>query len=160
MRKIIILIGILFLIINTQAQNNFMEYGIERSLTSFVVKLKENQERGIVTSNYFDDLYFSIDNYPPHYPFRDSVFDIPVKYISLINYSEYDKFLKKGIWVVSMNNLELSDNKLTITYTLRKVLLKKKNQLSIDLSDSASFTYKYSCDNNEWKLINEEYSGV
>lgn len=160
MKKIIILAGIFFLIINTYAQNNFMEYSIDKSLTSFIKKLKESQEKGIVDPDYFDNLYFSIDNYPPHYSFRDSIFDIPVKYISLINYLEYNKLLKKGIWILSINNLELNNNKLMIVYTLRRVQLKKKGQLFIGLSDSASFTYRYSCDNNEWILINEEYSGI
>lgn len=161
MKKIIILISTFLFVANILiAQKNQLECNVGKSLTSFIESLKENHKKGIIDQEYFDNLYVSIDNYPPQFSFKDSILDIPIKYISITNYSGYEKLLKNGVWVISLSHLGIESNRLIITYTLRKVILKKKAHLLIELSDSATFTYEYSCDNDEWILINTEYSGV
>ncbi|MFT3995748.1 MAG: hypothetical protein QM654_18135 [Dysgonamonadaceae bacterium] len=157
MKRIILFLSFLFFFLNIVSQNNQLEDYLNRGLISYFNKIKENQEKGIVDSSFFDDLYLSVDNFPPGYSFENK---IEIKYISLKNNKGYEKELKKGIWVILLKKVELKNNQLIIVYTLNKATLKNKKQLSMELSDSVSCIYEYSCNENKWMLINEKYSGV
>lgn len=107
-----------------------------------------------------DFLYFSVDNYPPFFNFKDSILGIKLKYISITNYTGYEKKLKKGIGVISLTKTELHNNRLTIIFAVHGVKLIKKRHLNMVISESAHFIYEYSCEKQKWILIDTKYNGI
>ena len=73
--------------------------------------------------------------------------------------SKFKKQLKKGLFFMFVD-IKLSKNKLVITVSGNIVKLIKKKELNIALSDWGIFTYEYSCNNQEWELIDSRFGGV
>lgn len=151
----ITIITLSFLPIYLQGQNlTGLEDCIKNGLMLYVEKNKEYLDKSIIREDYFNNLYFSTDNFPPHFSFEDTILNTPINYISLNNYSKYTKKLKKGIYVVSLNKINLDKNKLTISFIEQSVKLRNSN-LTLSLGGSLTLEYEYCCDKERWVLIEQ-----
>lgn len=149
------IIGIFILLLSSQLQgqeNNQLENMIKLGLNSYVEKLKES------SSNTYP--YFSIDNYPPHFNFGDTIRGIPIKYINLQNRSACKKELKKGLEVISLTRLQLEKNSLKITFAMYNAKIEGKSDLHMAIVESRTFVYIYSCEKEKWILQETKYGGV
>lgn len=160
MKKIVCLLILFIFAVHINAQNDDLKKSINDCLTSFIEAKKRHQDKGIIKQDYFDNLYISIDNFPPHYSFKKSILDIPVKYISITCHMGFEKILKKGAWVISLNNINLVSNRLEIIFVLENVTLKGKKNLNIGLSESFKYILDYSCEEDKWIMVSEKHSGV
>lgn len=148
----------LFPSIYLQGQNLIgLEDCIKNGLMLYVEKNKEYLDKGIIREDYFNNLYFSTDHFPPHFPFDWRILDTPINYISLNSYTKYTKKLKKGIYVVSINKINLDKNKLTISFIEQSVKLRNSN-LTLSLGGSLILEYEYCCDKELWLLIETTYT--
>ncbi|MBB4045368.1 hypothetical protein [Bacteroides reticulotermitis] len=148
-------IFIIILLLSSQLrgqENNQLESMIKVSLNSYVGKLKESSN-----STY---PYFSIDNYPPHFKFEDTIQGIPINYINLQNRSACEKELKKGVGVISLTRLQLEKTSLKITFAMYNAKIEGKNHLHMAVVESTTFVYIYSCEKESWILQETKYGGV
>lgn len=142
--------------VTKKANNNQLDSLILSSLSLYIHKDKQYIEERTLK----DYLYFSIDNYPPFFNFKDSIQGIKLKYISITNYTGFEKRLKKGIGVISLTKTELHNNRLTIVFAPYAVKLMNKRHLNMIVGESYSFIYEYSCDKQKWILTDSTYNGI
>lgn len=155
MKIIISLIIVCLFSINVSGQNNELGDVIQSSLNSYVKEKKESINRATMKNKF----YFSIDNYPPHFNFKDTIQGIPIKYINLDNRSPYKTQLKEGVNIATLNKVELEKNRMTISFNSYSAKLKNR-MLYMSLYESMIFIYEYSCEKQEWLLLKTEQNGV
>ena len=153
--KIVIGLIIIFFSLSSKGQNNQLEVIIEKSLNSYIEKRKESIKVATIKGN----LFFSTNNYPPYFNFKDTIQGIRIKYINLQDNSVY-KRLKKGIGVVSLTKVELEGSKLIIIFARFGAKIERKNDIRMKISDSSSFIYEYSCEQQKWLLFKTEHNGI
>ena len=153
MRIIISLVIICLSLTDVTGQNNELEDIIRTSLNSYV---KENRE-GINRATMKDKFYFSIDNYPPHFKFEDTIQGIPVKYVNT-NYPLASKISLKSTVGIAVLRIKLENSKMIISITDYSVKFEKKISRWI-LNESMIFIYEYSCEQQKWLLLKTERNG-
>lgn len=159
MKQFIVIVIIISCPLFLNGQENQFENAIKKSLELYIKEIKIYQSRGIKSSNYFDDLLISIDNFPPNFNFDAVIDDTSINYISLINYKDSEKRLKKGIWLIILNSIILDKNKLRISFAHRYATLKNKD-LRLEVTEWAHFTYEYFCAEEKWILTDSNFIGI
>lgn len=81
------------------------------------------------------------------------------KIYELIRYRETERTKKKKGCDILLTTIELKQNYLTIKIKHWN-LKRRKKQLYMGYSCMGIYTYEYSCDDQEWKLIDTKYRGV
>ena len=163
MKKIWFFIAIFFISSQLNGQIiNHLDNMIISSLNSFIAESNNNVRRGIVradTTHY----YVCTDGLPALFPY-DSLKN--VAFFSLRNLEGLpDSFKKelnkeKEIRVLFVN-IRLTNNQLVITVANNGVRRIRKNHLGISTGfHSGFFTYDYSCENQQWILVETKYGGI
>lgn len=142
-----------------EGQNEKLLYkGIRITLTEFIKKKKEFVELGITKS--FNNLTVCIDGFPPNFYFESMIEGITINYISLIDYSDNEKKLQKGMGILILSPIEINTNKLEINLAYFSVKLLGKTHFNMSYLDSMKSIYEYSCERKEWILIETKYGSV
>ncbi len=104
--------------------------------------------------------YICIDGLPANFPL-DSVQHMT--FFSLNNLeglpNTFKRKLNKGIKTLFVG-FNIFENQLTITISGRGVKRTKKNKINIVIGDWGIFSYKYSCDKQEWELQETKFGGI
>jgi hypothetical protein len=160
MKRICFFIAVLFLCFHSKGQeNNQLNEMIISSINSYIEWDKDFVRRGISlmdTSWY----YICIDGLPAdfHYDSVQNTTFFSLKNIEGLPYAFKNK-LKKGVKVLFVG-INLSNSQLVITAAGRGVKRLKRKHIGIKIGDWSIFTYKYSCEKQEWELKETKYGGV
>jgi hypothetical protein len=104
--------------------------------------------------------YICVDNYPSNFSFSKEIQKRNVKFMSLQNLSGQKELKKgKGYGFVFLG-ISLDQNRIIITVSGKGVSIPKKNHLHMVVGDWGVFTYDYSCENQQWILIETKYGGI
>lgn len=129
------------------------------SLNSFIAE-NNRLVKGVIntdTTHY----YISKDGLPLNFPYSSLK---NVTFISLDNLdglpNSFKRKLNKGVRVLFVY-VRLSDNQFVITVFNNSVRRIKKNRINITEGfHRGIFTYEYSCENQQWILIETKYGGI
>ena len=160
MKSTLIIFVILFFSCNLKGQNlSDLDSLINKSLVYYLENRKELNRKTIVSDSYFKNLYLLIDNFPRNIQFCEEVQKMQIPYISLIN--PPIKHMKKGNnYYVIFLNMTLQNNKLDIMFTDSVVTLVNKKSINQAISDWGIYTFEYSCQSQQWILVETKYSGI
>ena len=173
MKKIWIFAVLLFLSSQLKAQEkNQLNEMIASTINSYIKNdsIFWAEEKAInknATNSYYlykDSCYYylCIDELPDAFPFS-SVGKVAL--FSLHNIEGYPnsfkKILNKGIRAIFVK-IRLSNNELTVRVDVCYVQRTKKRHIKISYGegDDCVHTYKYSCDNQNWNLVNAKQEGI
>lgn len=138
-----------------EQNEKFLYKAIRACLSSFINKRKEFAEAGI--TNKFCHFTICIDGFPPKFYFEQAIENIKINYISLTNYQPYEKSLRKGLGVLTLSRVELNNNKLEVGLAYYNTKLLGNKNFNMVLLDSMTYIYEYSCEKQEWVLIDIKY---
>lgn len=161
MRKIWIFIATLFisvpLIGQGKSQLNDM---LTESIFSYLDYSADLHSKVCKNCEPYDLPYICKDGLPSNFPY-DSFQHITFFSVDFFKmYSNpFKKKLKKGIGALFVN-FELTNNHLCITVSSRSVKLVSKKIINVGISDWGRYFYKYSCDDQQWILIETKYDGI
>jgi len=99
-----------------------------------------------------------IDHYPFYFMFSDSIKNRQLDYVSITNPKFY-KYFERGKFVLFFDGIFLEQNRLIIQFSKRFVQFERMN-FTISLSKWVTFTYEYSCDEEQWVFIEKEINGI
>jgi hypothetical protein len=158
MKRYILFLAIFLITIDLEGQEvNQLNKMINECLYSFLDKKKNDFA---LAEDYFANLFLSLDYYPRNFTFSEQIQSLDLKYLSL-NTNSYYQVLKKGKkYNFIFLDLSLNNDEISITFSDRIVMLPKKNEINIAVSDFCTFTYKYSCEEKNWIFITAKYGGV
>lgn len=161
MKKIWIFIAIFFVSIPLMGQGkNQLNEMIITSLNAYIEHIHDWMDKGIIVKEQTCHHYVCKDGFPRYFPF-DSVQNITffsVDFFSIYS-NPFKRKLKKGIGALFVS-FELADNQLRIAVSSRSVKLTNKKNISVGLSDWGHYFYEYSCENQQWILIETKYGGI
>ena len=122
---------------------------INQSIQDVVKIYEEFVKRNIIKQEEFDKYYILKDQIPDNFIISDENKNLNQKICQLkeIPFEE----LKKGITCLLLS-YDFFDDKIKIYITKRNYKIIKKT-LNFSLVHVYNFTYKYSCDNLKWELI-------
>lgn len=140
-------------------QNEKLLYkGIRTCLLAYIQKRKEFIDAGIIKTSY--RLTVSTDGFPPNFYFENIIEGVIINYISLNNYQSVKKELRKGIGVLSLSRVEINNDTLEIGIAYHDTQLLGDNHFNMAFVDSMTCVYKYSCEKQEWILMETKYGSV
>ncbi len=143
-----------------QAQENvLLDSMINKSLVTYINKYKEDIEKGSINED-LKNLCIVIDNYPRNFVFCQAIQDMNLKYISLVNFQCQKELRKKENYRAIFLGINLTSHRLSIAFSTKILTIHKKNNLHIGISDWGDFIYEYSCEKQEWILVEVKYGGV
>lgn len=144
---------------NFEEQNEKLLYkGIRVTLSEFIKKRKDFTASGVVKK--FDNLIVCIDGFPPNFYFEPTIEGVKINYISLIDYQGNEKKLQKGMGVLLLTPIEINKNKLEINLAYFTVRLLEKKHFNMSYLDSMKSVYEYSCERQEWILMETKYGSI
>jgi len=161
MKKIWIFIAIFFVSIPLMGQEkNQLNQMIVSSLNSFISESNNFVKRGIVIADTTHH-YILKDGLPLNFPFDELK---NVTFFSLENLEGlpnlFKKKLNKGVSAFFVHT-RLMDNQFVITVSNESVRRQKKNHINIITGFHwGVFTYDYSCENQQWILVETKYGGI
>ena len=143
-------------------KDNQLNEMIISSINSYIEWNNDFVKRGISLGDTCNH-YICIDGLPSAFPYgsiKNATF-FSVNFFRIYQTTNYllNNQLKKGMEALFVY-FELKNNQLQITVSSKNVKLIKKKQIGIGLSDWGIFTYEYSCDKQEWSLVEIKYDGV
>ncbi len=169
MKQIIFTMCLLLLTNCISAQDtNELSTMINNSLSNFIEGLDDSRPLEIhkppslwdkpaflrnIEDKYVKDIYILIEYYPHYFSFSNELLEKKYKY----NYKYADitslakkRVSKNGVAVLIFNGTHIFKDKLVIRFSVWKLFFLKKNSISLAMSISEEFIYKYSCEKNEW----------
>ena len=160
MKRLFILSFFFFVFLDTHGQENQLNTMVNESLLFYLENINDYVERGIINKGYTKNLYIVLDVYPLNFSFGEKITEKNLNYISLTNTLPYKKALKKGVNVILLSSIKMTNNQLVISFTSQYAKLKKKKHLHLTISDWGDYIYDYSCEKQEWILVEKKYGGV
>ncbi|MCD7970423.1 MAG: hypothetical protein LUF87_08720 [Alistipes sp.] len=107
----------------------------------------------------FNGYYISLEHLPMEFTFTEEILDYPFKYI-YVSCSDIKKTLKQKRPVLYLGGPIIKGDEIELIVSLRTVNRKRN---IINISSGAfwfSCKWKYSVEDNKWKLISEEVGGI
>ncbi len=154
MKKIWIFIAIISLSIQVNGQiKNELNEMIISSLNTYIDHTCNWMNKG-------DIVYVCKDGLPSYFPVdsMQNVTFFSVDFFSVYS-NPFKKKLKKGIGALFVS-FELINNQLRITVSSRSVKLINKKNIGVGLSNWGNYFYEYSCENQQWILVETKYGGI
>jgi len=133
---------------------------VNESLIAYLKNIEEYEKTRRFAGDYFKNIHIVVDIYPLNFLFNDSLMKINANRVSLTNMAPFKKKLKKGVSVIMLDGITLTENQIRITFSSRYAKLKRGKDLHLSLSDWGNFIYEYCCEDKKWKLVEEKYGGV
>lgn len=162
--QIIKLLALLFLLsvfVNSNAQEVDEDYVFERDLTEKIIQdalfvvLKVEifyRENGFTSSKIDDDFNIWVDHFPAGFELTQEILDLnlQLKYISINGLTDEQKTL--GINGLSFSGVRVYGNKIKLYFSSQNVfLIDEILNIGVD-GEGYSFEYEYSCEEQEWIL--------
>lgn len=92
--------------------------------------------------------------------FSEQLLNKNVKFVSLNNLYR-QKGLKRGKrYRFIITKIQLEDNHIIITVLGENVYIINKRHTQVEIIDRGIFSYAYSCEKQEWELIEKKFDGV
>jgi len=111
----LILLSISFLYVKGQDINQLNEM-INESLIAYLENINKWVREGIVSDEYPKSVHIVVDIYPPDFSFNDSLCKMNTNRVSLTNMAPFKKKLKKGVNVIFLHSITLTENQIKIRF--------------------------------------------
>ena len=143
---------------NAQTSNNELDSLINISLYEYSLQWKSYFDHHPTIKDNFRKLYLNTDSYPPQFVFDLKVTQLIPNTVSLSDPSRSlsRRKLMYGLSAITLVDLNLSGNHVTIAYNHVHVY-KKGGRLHIGIGEEyVKFNYEYSCEDHRWHLKDKE----
>jgi hypothetical protein len=140
-------------------ENNQMNKMINESL-SLYINWKSDITNESVRDRENSIPYICLDNYPATFSVLDEELKKKVKFMSLYNLSGQRELQRNIEYDFIFPEVFLDNNQIRITIFGKKASISRRKQLHIWAVERCVFTYVYSCDRQEWKLMDTVFEGI
>ena len=156
MKKVIAAFYFIFLCCLSSAQeSNRLNEMLNECLLSYL-----DWQSDLINKTVESKVYICLDNLPNGFAFSEGVLEKDVKFMSLHNLSGQRELKKNKKYRFVFVGIALIKNHIYITVSGKNVSVPKRNHVHIEAVDCGVFTYDYSCDNQEWVLVETKFGGV
>lgn len=155
MRKMFMCCVPLFIIISSYAQSeNQINDLINRSIERHLAFEDSLVKAGVLRHEHLNRIFFLSENFPIAFEFSK---ELKSTYnVALFEPNDFDNSeLRKGVPTFRILPVVISDNTLSITI-INGSIVKEGKKMSISSSESRTYNYQYSCDEQKWEFLETE----